>query len=212
MQYGDLDKSLVEAVYHKCSICLDTFILHWDAILKHYKKHDVSLKEYSKRFLKLVADTARSLETKENETIVLEQMTIEELMAKYEDLQRKKACKRATKEAEQSVTNKITSIDISTENLHEECNGTSLEDNSVVKKDNNKINVGEPVSKFSQFKERMERMEDEGRLTSAKLQGFISVVKVATISETLKQLTKRLQYMELLEMILHKVAQGPDVP
>merc|ERR1712129_665549 len=182
MQYGDLDKSLVEAVYHKCSICLDTFILHWDAILKHYKKHDVSLKEYSKRFLKLVADTARSLETKENETIGLEQMTIEELMAKSEDLKRKKACKRATKEAEQSVTNKITSIDISTENLHEECNGTSLKDNSVDKKDNNKINVGEPVSKFSQFKERMERMEDEGRLTSAKLQGFISVVKVATIS------------------------------
>merc|ERR1712129_571320 len=203
MQYGDLDKSLVEAVYHKCGICLDTFILHWDALLKHSKKHDISLKEYSKRFLRLVTDTAPTLETTENKTIGLEQMTIEELMAKSEDLKRKKACNRATKEAEQSVTNKITSIDISTENLHEECNGTSLEDNSVDKKDN-KINVGDPVSIFSQFKERMERLEGEGRLTSAKLQGFISMVKVARISETLKQLTKRLQYLELLEMSLHK--------
>jgi len=207
MQYGGLDESLAEVVYHKCGICSDTFLLHWDAILAHSKKHDISLKEYSKRFLRLVTDTAPTLETTENETIGLEQMTIEELMAKSEDLKRKKVCKEATKEAEQGVSNKIASINISTENLHEECNGTSL-DNSVDNKDNNKINVGEPVSIFSQFKERMERLEGEGRLTSAKLQGFISMVNVASISETLNKLTKRLQYLGLLEMSLHKWHQA----
>ena len=204
MQHGDLDKSMVEAVYHKCGICSDVFLLHGDGIAKHAKRHDISHKEYSKRFLRLVKDPLPSQSTKEGDKNVFKGITIEELMAKSEDLKKNRECKDATKGVEQCVNNEQTFTDISREHLPKDFNGTLLEYKSVDKKYNDIVNDGDPVSIFSQFKERMDRMEGEGRLTPATLQGLISVVKVARISETLKRITKRLQYLELLELSLHK--------
>merc|ERR1712129_358855 len=194
MQHGDLDKSMVEAVYHKCGICSDVFLPHGDGVAKHAKRHDISHKEYSKRFLRLVKDPLPSPNTNEGDNGVFKRMTIEELMAKSKDLKKNRECKDATKGAEQRVNNETTFTDISRERLPKDFNGTLLEYKSVDKKYNDIVNDGDPVSIFSQFKERMERMEGEGRLTPATLQGLISVVKVARISETLKRITKRLQY------------------
>ena len=77
--YGNLRANLVEAVYHKCSLCSQVFLLNGDTIATHAKKHQITHKEYNSRFIVLKKE---KLEVKEEEYV---ESKHEELMNELDD-------------------------------------------------------------------------------------------------------------------------------
>ena len=71
LTFGELAKNLVEAVYHKCQLCSQKFLLSADAIAKHARLHRMSHREFSARFIVLrgakVPTKAEIVESKEME-------------------------------------------------------------------------------------------------------------------------------------------------
>ena len=53
LTFGELANNLVEAVYHKCQLCSQKFLLSADAIAKHARMHRMSHREFSARFIVL---------------------------------------------------------------------------------------------------------------------------------------------------------------
>ena len=69
LTFGELAKNLVEAVYHKCQLCSQKFLLSADAIAKHARLHRMSHREFSARFIVLrgakAPTKAEAMESKE---------------------------------------------------------------------------------------------------------------------------------------------------
>ena len=69
LTFGELAKNLVEAVYHKCQLCSQKFLLSADAIAKHARLHRMSHREFSARFIVLrgakAPTKAETMESKE---------------------------------------------------------------------------------------------------------------------------------------------------
>ena len=65
-KYGNLDRNIVEEIYHKCGICSKALLFDSDSMVLHTKKHGLTHKEYSSRYLTLVKPQhAKSSEPKE---------------------------------------------------------------------------------------------------------------------------------------------------
>ena len=78
--FGQLEDNLVEAIYHKCKLCSEKFLLSADAIAKHARLHRITHREFSSRFIVLrgaKAPTAEPVETLETR---LNRMTSAELL------------------------------------------------------------------------------------------------------------------------------------
>ena len=74
------EDNLVEAIYHKCKLCSEKFLLSADAIAKHARLHRITHREFSSRFIVLrgaKAPTAEPVETLETR---LNRMTSAELL------------------------------------------------------------------------------------------------------------------------------------
>ena len=69
LTFGELAKNLVKAVYHKCQLCSQKFLLSADAIAKHARLHRMSHREFSARFIVLrgakAPTKAETMESKE---------------------------------------------------------------------------------------------------------------------------------------------------
>ena len=77
--FGQLDDNLVEAVFHKCKLCSDKFLLSADVIAKHARLHRITHREFSSRFIVLRGATAPTAEVETLETR-LNRMSSEELL------------------------------------------------------------------------------------------------------------------------------------
>ena len=64
--YGDLIANLVEAVYHKCTLCSQVLLLNGDVIASHAKKHRITHKEYNRRF---IVGKKENLDAKEEQNL-----------------------------------------------------------------------------------------------------------------------------------------------
>ena len=79
LTFGQLDDNLVEAVFHKCKLCSDKFLLSADGIAKHARLHRITHREFSSRFIVLRGATAPTAEVETLETR-LNRMSSEELL------------------------------------------------------------------------------------------------------------------------------------
>ena len=50
--FGNHRDSIIKYVYHKCGLCQEELLLDADSIHMHVLKHQLSLKEYNKQFIK----------------------------------------------------------------------------------------------------------------------------------------------------------------
>ena len=64
--FGNLIENLVEAVYHKCTLCSQVILLNGDVIATHAKKHRITHKEYNSRF---IIGKKESLDVKQEEDL-----------------------------------------------------------------------------------------------------------------------------------------------
>ena len=79
LAFGELEDKLVEAVFHKCKLCSDKFLLSADAIAKHARLHKITHREFSSRFIVLRGAKAPTAEVETLKTR-LNRMTSEELL------------------------------------------------------------------------------------------------------------------------------------
>ena len=79
LTFGQLDDNLVEAVFHKCKLCSDKFLLSADGIAKHARLHRITHREFSSKFIVLRGAKAPTAEVETLETR-LNRMSSEELL------------------------------------------------------------------------------------------------------------------------------------
>ena len=90
LTFGELENNLVEAIYHKCKLCSQKFLLSADGIAKHARLHKITHREFSSRFIVLRGAKAPTAEVETLETRLnvskktletrLNRMTSEELL------------------------------------------------------------------------------------------------------------------------------------
>ena len=88
--YGNLTENLVEAVYHKCTLCSQVILLNGDVIATHAKKHRITHKEYNSRF---IIGKKENLDVKQEENLKSKH---EELMNNLDDNLTKLKTEKAT--------------------------------------------------------------------------------------------------------------------
>ena len=83
-KYGNLDRNIAEEIYHKCGICSKALLFDSDSMVLHTKKHGLTHKEYSSRYLTLVKPQhAKSSKPKEKS---YKDISAQELLEQLQDM------------------------------------------------------------------------------------------------------------------------------